>query len=270
MDTKKLATLDDMVFENRNRAYGAYDLRTTYKKTVNRAMIIGAIAFLTALVAPFLYAKLTPKAKKEVAVEIDLTKLRDEKKDEEAPKLPPPPPPEVKPPEVAQIKFLPPEPKPDEEVKQEDPPPKVEEVENKVISNQNKEGVESEAVAPPPIVEVAAAKPAEIERPDEIFTSVEQQAEFPGGTKEMYGFLGKNIKYPSAAQRANVSGKVFVKFVVEKDGSISDVNVLKGIGFGCDEEAIRVIKSMPRWSPGKQNGRAVRVYFTMPVVYQLE
>ena len=272
MDPKKqaTATLDDMVFENRFKEYGAFNLRTTYKRTVNRAMVIGGIAFVAALGAPFLFAKLTPKAKQQVAVEIDLANLKDEKKDEKPPELPPPPPPPEKPPEVAQVKFLPPEPKPDEEVKQEDPPPKVEEVENKVISNQNVVGVETDAVAPPPVEE--APKPAEIEKPreDEIFTTVEQQPEFPGGIKEMYGFLGKNIKYPPAAQRANVAGKVFVKFVVEKNGSIGDVQVLKGIGFGCDEEAIRVIKSMPRWSPGKQNGREVRVFYTMPVVYQLE
>jgi len=268
--TQATATLDDMVFENRNKAYGAYDLRKTYKKTINRSLVIGAIAFLVALIAPFLYASLKPKAKQEVAVEIDLTKLKDEKKDEKPPELPPPPPPEQKPPEVAQVKFLPPEPKPDEEVKQEDPPPKVEEVENKVISNQDKEGVDATEIAAPPVE--APKVVAEVEKPreDEIFTTVEQNPEFPGGQKEMYGFIGKNLKYPSAAQRANVSGKVFVKFVVERNGSIGDVQVLKGIGFGCDEEAIRVIKSMPKWSPGKQNGREVRVYFTMPIVYQLE
>jgi TonB family protein len=117
-----------------------------------------------------------------------------------------------------------------------------------------------------------APKAVEIEQPkeDEIFTTVEYQPEFPGGIKEMYGFIGKNLKYPSAAQRANVSGKVFVKFVVEKDGSLGDIQILKGIGFGCDEEAQRVSKSMPKWNPGKQNGRNVRVFFTMPISFVLE
>lgn len=264
------ATLDDMVFENRNRAYGAYDLRTTYKKTVNRSLLYGAVAFLGAIGAPMLYASIVPKAKKEVAVEIDLTKLKEELKEEKPPELPPPPPPEQKPPEVATIKFLPPEPKPDEEVKNEEPPPPAEVIEKAVISNVTKEGEESTELAAPPPVE--APKAVEIEQPreDEIFTSVEQNAEFPGGIKEMYGFIGKNLKYPSAAQRANVSGKVFAKFVVEKDGSLGDVQILKGIGFGCDEEAQRVLKSMPKWSPGKQNGRAVRQYYTMPISFVLE
>jgi len=132
-------------------------------------------------------------------------------------------------------------------------------------------GIESDEVAyAPPVVE--APKAVEIEQPkeDEIFSTVEEQPEFPGGIKEMYGFIGKNLKYPSAAQRANVSGKVFVKFVVEKDGSLGDIQILKGIGFGCDEEAQRVSKSMPKWNPGKQNGRNVRVFFTMPISFVLE
>jgi periplasmic protein TonB len=264
-------TLDDMVFETRNRAYGAYDLRKAYKKTVNRSLLYGTVAFLAAIGAPMLYASIQPKAKKEVAVEIDLTKLKEEKVEDKPLDLPPPPPPEQKPPEVQTIKFLPPEPKPDEEVKNEEPPPPAEQIEKAVISNETKEGIESDEVAAaPPVVE--APKAVEIEQPkeDEIFTTVEQNPEFPGGIKEMYGFIGKNLKYPSAAQRANVSGKVFAKFVVEKDGSLGDVQILKGIGFGCDEEAQRVLKSMPKWNPGKQNGRNVRVFFTMPISFVLE
>jgi TonB family protein len=103
-----------------------------------------------------------------------------------------------------------------------------------------------------------------------IFNTVEEMPEFVGGQAEMYGYLGKTIKYPRAAERASVSGKVFLKFVVEADGSIGEVNLLKGIGFGCDEEAARVIKNMPRWKPGKQNGKNVRVYYTMPIVYTIE
>ncbi len=120
---------------------------------------------------------------------------------------------------------------------------------------------------PPPIDEADAARKIEKR---EIFSIVEQNPQFDGGQGEMYKYLGENIKYPAAAQRANISGRVFVKFVVEDDGSIGDVVVLKGIGFGCDEEAIRVVKSMPRWKPGVQNGKNVRVYYNMPIVYKLD
>ena len=109
---------------------------------------------------------------------------------------------------------------------------------------------------------------APVEEP--IFTVVEQQPEFPGGTTEMYRYLAKNIKYPSAASRANVSGRVFMTFVVNTDGSIQDVQVMKGLGFGCDEEATRVVKSMPKWKPGRQSGRPVRVKFNLPINFQLE
>jgi TonB family protein len=105
------------------------------------------------------------------------------------------------------------------------------------------------------------------EREDEIFTAVEQQAEFPGGPGAWRRYLIKSLKYPSAARRANVGGRVFVSFVVNTDGSVSDIQILKGVGFGCDEEAIRLIKSMPRWNPGKQSGRAVRSRFTQPITF---
>ncbi len=103
----------------------------------------------------------------------------------------------------------------------------------------------------------------------EIFTATEQQAEFPGGAGAWGRYLGKTLKYPEAAQKANVGGRVFVSFVVNTDGSIQDVQVLKGVGFGCDEEAARVIKAMPRWNPGKQSGRIVRSRLTQPITFVL-
>jgi TonB family protein len=103
---------------------------------------------------------------------------------------------------------------------------------------------------------------------DEIFTAVEQNPEFIGGQKAMYNFINDNIKYPFEAQRNDISGRVFLKFVVEKDGSIGDVKVWKGLGYGCDEEAVRVIKLMPKWNPGSQNGKLVRVYYNMPVLFK--
>jgi len=104
---------------------------------------------------------------------------------------------------------------------------------------------------------------------EEIFTIVEQQAEFPGGPSAWGRFLAKTLKYPSDAQRANVGGRVFVSFIVDTDGSVQDVQVLKGVGFGCDEEAIRVVNSMPRWNPAKLSGRAVRSRITQPITFVL-
>lgn len=271
-------SLDDMLFENRNKTYGAYFLRSNYSKYLTRALTIGTLIFGTLVGGAWGYNKfVAPNLDNEElrTVEIDLEALKDVEEDEPEPDIPPPPPeePPPPPPEIKQVKFLPPEPKADEEVKIEEPPPKVEEVEKAVISKKTVEGTDAISnFAPPPPPPPAITKPAGLgkAKEEEIFTTVEQQPEFPGGVGAMYGYIGKNINYPSAAQRANVQGKVFVKFVVERDGSIGDITILKGIGFGCDEEAERVIKSMPKWSPGRQNGRNVRVYFTMPINFKLE
>ncbi len=103
-----------------------------------------------------------------------------------------------------------------------------------------------------------------------VFTVVEQNPMFPGGLSELGKYIGKNIRYPAAAQRANVQGKVFVQFVVGKDGDIRDPRIVKGIGFGCDEEALRVTLNMPRWNPGKQNGKPVAVQYNLPILFMLE
>lgn len=103
-----------------------------------------------------------------------------------------------------------------------------------------------------------------------IFTVVEQSPEFPGGIKAMYEFLGANIKYPEAAAKANVQGKVFLNFTITKEGEIRDIQILKGLGFGADQESIRVVSAMPRWKPGVQSGKPVNVKYTLPIAFQLE
>lgn len=104
----------------------------------------------------------------------------------------------------------------------------------------------------------------------EIFTVVESMPEFPGGAEQMMIFIAKNIKYPPMARESGIQGRVFVNFVVEPNGSVSNVKVLRGIGGGCDEEAIRVVETMPKWTPGRQRGKAVRVSFNLPVRFTLQ
>ena len=103
----------------------------------------------------------------------------------------------------------------------------------------------------------------------EIFQIVEEMPAFPGGEKALLEYVAKNIKYPQIARETGIQGRVFVGFVVEPDGSVSNVKILRGIGGGCDEEAMRVIKSLPKWKPGKQRGKAVRVSYQIPVVFKL-
>jgi periplasmic protein TonB len=109
----------------------------------------------------------------------------------------------------------------------------------------------------------------EVVEEEQIFTIVEEMPSFPGGEAELFKYLGKNIKYPQMATDAGISGVVYVTFVVDKDGKIRDVKVLRGIGGGCDEEAVRVVKSMPAWKPGKQRGKAVTVQYNLPIRFTL-
>lgn len=268
------ASLDEIVFANRNKSYGAYALRKGYRAAVTKATIIGTSIFLVAMFTPKLLDRLSPKEQKEeVMIDVNLMDLPPPPIDENEPPPPPPPPP-VEQPKVETVKFLPPEVKKDEEVPQESPPPTVEKLEVAIAASETQEGdpnateliIAPEAISAPGKGEVIEAAPVE----EQIFTAVEQNPEFPGGAAEMYKYLSKNIRYPGAASRANIQGRVFLQFVVNTDGSITDVEVVKGVGFGCDEEAVRVVKSMPKWKPGRQSGRAVRVKYTLPVNFQLE
>jgi len=264
--TSKDVTLDDIVFENRNKAYGAYFLRKIYDNNVLLAMLIAAGSFALAIAAPNIIAALTPAEKVEEVKEIklDLAKLPPPPPTNKA--LPPPPP-VMKvepPPAVKTIKFTPPEVAPDEEVVE--PPPKQEDIKKAAISNVTNEGAPDA-----PIVDnidvVGSGEGSGVVAPakEEIFTFVEQMPVMEG----MAEFIQKHIKYPQPAIRAEVSGRVYVNFVVRPDGTITDVSVAKGIGYGCDEEAVRVVKSMPNWTPGKQGGRPVTVKVVLPVVFKL-
>lgn len=120
----------------------------------------------------------------------------------------------------------------------------------------------------PEYTPVAAAEEEEVVEA-EIFTVVEESPSFPGGDEARIRFLTENIKYPQIARESSIQGTVYVTFVVEKNGNVTDVRVLRGIGGGCDEEAVRVIKAMPKWNPGKQRGKPVRVQFNMPIKFTL-
>jgi len=158
---------------------------------------------------------------------------------------PPPPPPKIQQPEIIEV--------PDEE-----------EIEEEIEVDLDVEITEDTAIE-----DIILEEAPEEEDVDQIFTIVEQQAEFKGGMKKFYEYVGKKMKYPSQARRMGIEGKVFVQFVVERDGSITDVQAIRGIGAGCDEEAMKVIRESPKWNPGKQRGRAVRVRMVIPITFML-
>lgn len=119
-----------------------------------------------------------------------------------------------------------------------------------------------------PKVEIEEEPEAEVAE-EVIFTVVEESATYPGGMEKMYEYIGSNLKYPQQARETGTQGRVYVTFVVEKDGSLTDVKVLRDIGSGCGEEAVRVVKSMPKWKPAKQRGKTVRMQFNLPIAFTL-
>jgi protein TonB len=146
------------------------------------------------------------------------------------------------------------------------------EVDNEVILEELKVRVDvemSEATVLKAVVYEPVQFEIEDEKAEEIFTIVEQKPEPVGGMSAFYKFVSENIDYPAAAKRANIKGKVYVRFVVSKTGKISNVEVLKGIGGGCDEEAVRVIENAPDWIPGRQRGKPVTVYMSVPIIFTL-
>lgn len=266
-------SMDDIVFEGRNKSYGAFQLRRLYDKHMTRGMISGFIFFLLVVTSPQIIRMIKgflPEEKDELIMK-EVTLAEPPSIDPLKP--PPPPPPEVKPPPLKdQIKFVPPVVKKDEEVQEEEPPPPtVEEIKDKEIATETKEGEEGgvdESLTEPD----APPAPAVIEEPadDKPFTFVEQMPSFPDGDKAMYAYIQSKLKYPAIARESGISGTVYVQFVVTKEGDITGAKVMRGIGGGCDQEALRVVNSMPRWKPGKHNGRAVPVTFNLPIKFVLQ
>lgn len=268
-------TLDDIVFEHRNRAYGAYELRKSYHVVLRKAVLLGVGFAIIGFGSSFAYLKMHKKVVPDI-VAIDLTttvlSTPEEVKPpiEEEPAPPPPPPPVEKQLEVTAFLL----PTAVDNALPETILPPQSELTNVVIGTKDVAGVKTEGLPiveePPILPAIGEAITAGFVEDNAPFTRVEMMPEFEGGNKKMYQWLSKNLNYPSAAVRANVQGKVFLNFIVEKDGSITEVKVLKGIGFGCDEEAMRVVKAMPHWKAGRQNGQAVRVAYTIPITFQLD
>lgn len=255
-------TLDernDLVFEGRNQNYGAYELRRNYNKRVT-FIIGGMILFSFVLLG---IKKLADRPKDEEVKEtlkVEQIDLTPPPPIEETPPPPPPPPP---PPMVEMVKFIPPVIKDD--AVEEEPQKLQEEVKETNVGTKDQEG-DKDIVAPP--AEVSGPG----EAAPEIFTIVEENAEFPGGFAAMMKFIQQNIQYPAVAKEAGIGGKCFLKFVVNENGEISNVEVLKGVPScpDCDKEAIRVVKSMPKWKAAKMTGRSVKCYFNLPISFKVQ
>ncbi len=254
------ADLDDIIFEGRNKTYGAYYLRKRYTRHLMIGLLMGASLFVLIFSAPYIL-RLFKKPEPVVAEKkIKITELSEPPPIDK--NVPPPPPPDLPPPPPKTIKFTPPVIKPDEEVREEDVPPPIEELQTVDVGPAS-DNVEYDFSA------VQQATVVEEEVKPQIFTYVEQMPEFPGGTAELMKYLSKNIRYPPVARENGIEGRVVLQFVVDERGHISDIVPLREIGGGTTEEAIRVVKSMPPWKPGRQNGNPVKVYFKLPITFKL-
>ena len=265
----------DLVFEGRNQAYGAYKLRKgTAKRNVWALIIVGLAAALL-----YLGLQLQKMAEANKKVEntqaVELAKLNTEKKEAKVEKK------EIikqEPEKVVEqvkssVKFTAPVIKKDSEVKEEDEI-KLDEVQksDKAVGAFTVEGNDEVGGAVLKAKEDIAAPepPKHVVEETKIFTVVEQMPMFPGGDAALMGYLRDNMHYPTVAAENGVQGRVVVGFVVERDGSITDVNVLRSVDPSLDREAMRVVKAMPKWTPGKQNGSAVRVKYQVPVTFRLQ
>lgn len=250
---------EDVVFENRNREYGAYVLRRVYSKNVITGVVITIVFIALVMFFPKIMELLkgqevVEKAppKKLVYTELSAPPPIDKPK---------PPPPQIQLPKLQKvIKFVPPKVVKEEVVEEV---PTIEEIKQNEVAAVEVEGP-TEYVFEEPVQEVVVE-----EDENKIFTVVEQQPEFEGGYEAMMNFIRKNMRYPASARRMGVDGTVYVSFVVSKDGSISEVKTIRGISADCDKEAMRVVSMMPPWRPGRQNGKPVFVRFVLPIKFKL-
>ncbi len=252
------APMDEIVFEHRNKAYGAYVLRKLYHKHLTRALLLATAVLLAALTYPLVSSYYTQKRAKYIEKSASAEFIEMEKPKEEAPPPPPPPPPPAA--LEQKVKFVAPVVTIEEVVEDID-------IFNQDELNQNSVNepvaIAEEFVAAPveEVIEVEESKP--------VLTIVEEMPSFVGGEEARLKFLAGNLVYPTQASETGIQGTVYVSFIVDSKGHITDAKVLRGIGGGCDEEALRVVRMMPNWHPGKQNGKQVRVQYQMAIQFKL-
>jgi periplasmic protein TonB len=255
-EMKKTPAFDDIVFENRNKEYGAYKLRKKYSRNLLIGMIIGIIILGTAIITPYINARALENQKKRAEFQVA---IKMENLDQPIQAPPPPPPPPPPPAEaVQQVKYVAP-------VVVDSIKP--EEAKQMMTTDAAQVEVKNEEVTA--VVE-APVEVKEEEAPAEVFVVVEEMPTFPGGDTEMMKFIYANIAYPEIAKENNIQGRVTLRFCVTYKGTVDQISVIKSVDPALDNEAKRVIALLPAWKPGKQGGKPVNVWYTVPVTFQLK
>jgi len=255
-DMKGIPDLDDIVFSLRNKEYGGYVLRKSYNRNVLISLLTGIIIIATIVITPFLKARAldTRQKRSERLVEIKLENL-DQPVDQVIAPPPPPPPTEI----VQQQKYVPPQVV--DSIKPED-------VVSLMTADQAQEEVTNEEVVE--VVQQNKEEVQETEAEPEPFLSVEEMPEPPGGVEALFRYIAANTVYPEIAKENNIQGKVYVRFCVTSTGTIEQVSVTRSVDPGLDAEAIRVVKTFPKFKPGKQSGKPVPVWFNIYINFKLD
>jgi protein TonB len=247
---------DDIVFEARNKEYGAYKLRKKYNRTVVIALAIGIVIIATAIITPYLNAKAVNRSKRaERQVVVKLENL-DTPNDQVAPPPPPPPPPTDI---VQQQRYVPPQVV--DTIKPED-------VKQLMTADQAQTEVTNKEVVE--VQQQVQAEVQEAEAEPAPFVVVEEMPMFPGGDVELLKYIAEHTQYPEIAKENNIQGKVIVRFCVTSKGGVNQVSILKGVDPELDKEAIRVVNTLPTFKPGKQGGKPVPVWYMVPIAFTLK
>ena len=260
MEVNKILNADilDIIFDGRNKAYGAYELRKTYNKRLWAALIVMVSICLLVVVGGLIAKNVTKKAGPVIVQDVQLEEIKTEK----PPEVPPPPPVKMpEPPKIEVAKFTPPKIVKDKEVKPDEKPPEVEKLDEAKIGTFNQEGEKDKGITAPPVEKPTTTDPPvkPVEDYNKVYTKVEKPAEFAGGPAACKRYLENNLRADAVVEAGAPPGihTVRVQFIVDRDGNISDVKALNDPGFGTAAEAIRVIKKGPKWTPALQNGRNV-------------
>lgn len=257
----------DVVFAKKNKNYGAYELRQTNSKNTTKSLFIASAIFILLFLAPKIYALIAgilPEPPKEKVVEMVMQAPPPIN-----PEVKTPPPVEPPPPKQDQVKFPPPIVKPDNEVRDEEPP-KAEDLKK---ADPGQKTIEGDPNAD--IVQIAPAgegpKQAVVVEDNNVYTfqSMESPPQYPGGIDKFYSTVFSGVVYPPMATDNNIQGTVLVSFTIEKDGTMADFHIDRKLGYGTDEAAIKALKGAKRWNPGMQNGKPVRVKFNIPIKFSL-
>ena len=248
---------DDIVFEERNKEYGAYSLRKRYNRNVSISLLIGILILATAVITPYLNAKASENKSKRAERQVQIKMEKLDQPNEQAPPPPPPPPPPTD--VVQQQKYVPPVVV--DSIKPED-------VKQLMTADQAQTEVKNTEVVE--VQQQVKEEVQEAEPEQQPFVVVEEMPSYPGGDAALLKYIGEHTQYPEVAKENNIQGRVIIRFCVTAKGGVSQVSVLKGVDPELDKEAIRVVNTLPTFKPGKQGGKPVPVWYMVPITFTLK